>query len=387
MEIKRQFNNQRILKILIGAVFLFALCPGLQAQSGGFYLDRSSARPRFVQRLTWTGGEYAIRYEVVMEREEAGVYSSLIQEFTTMSFIEVSLPPGMYRFRVIPYDYLDRPGTASQWMSIEVLAALNPELDVTTPELAFSLDEDVYVMSVSGRNLTDDSEVYLRGNDGELIIPSEKQISPDGTTVRLIFEKDQFYPGDFELVIRNPGGLETSMGGITISYDETGTEYMVYIRKPFKFTPDILHISAAWKPILPVYYDENQAFGREPSGAGAAINLGLIYSRWDLIEIGIEIGISLYNSEENAASPEIGLLVQKWFPNRVTALIFRTGIGITMMGGDDKTENLFHTSIATSFFWLITRNIFAEAGVGYTHMAKDEPSGYITPWIGIGMQL
>jgi hypothetical protein len=100
----------------------------LQAQDGG---------TRFIQRLTWTGDEYARRYEVVIEREERGEYRELLREFTTALFIEVSLLPGKYRCCVITHDFLNLVGEASEWRYLEVLARL-PEQDDSLPDFSLS---------------------------------------------------------------------------------------------------------------------------------------------------------------------------------------------------------------------------------------------------------
>ncbi|MCL2245436.1 MAG: hypothetical protein FWC03_13375, partial [Treponema sp.] len=83
---------------------------------------------RFIQRLTWTGDDYALRYEVIIEKEELlnqtgrGRYSRYFQGFTEDIFIEVSLPPGNYRFQVIPYDFFNSPVPGAQWVNFEVLS-------------------------------------------------------------------------------------------------------------------------------------------------------------------------------------------------------------------------------------------------------------------------
>jgi hypothetical protein len=100
-------------RILITALFLIGLTP-LWAQN---------------QRLTWTGDEYAMRYEVVIEREEAGEYHNVLREFTGESFIEISLPSGKYRCQVIPYDFLNQPVPVTEWMDFEILSG-NHEIAV-----------------------------------------------------------------------------------------------------------------------------------------------------------------------------------------------------------------------------------------------------------------
>jgi len=81
-------------------MFITALCLTVPAS-----LWAQNTEPRSVQRLTWVGDRYATRYEVIIEKDEDGKYTRTLQEFTTDFFIEVSLPPGKYRFQVIPYDF------------------------------------------------------------------------------------------------------------------------------------------------------------------------------------------------------------------------------------------------------------------------------------------
>jgi hypothetical protein len=79
--------------------------------------------------LTWTGDEYALRYEIVVERESDGRYTELHTEFTEASFLELSLIPGIYRYRVRPYDLLNHPSEWIEWKIFEVpVAASKPVL-------------------------------------------------------------------------------------------------------------------------------------------------------------------------------------------------------------------------------------------------------------------
>jgi len=78
---------------------------------------------RYIQRLTWVGDEYAMRYEVVIEKYENRRYSNFLRDFTEDQFIEVSLPPGNYRYQVIPYDYFNAPIHVTDWTEFSVLKA------------------------------------------------------------------------------------------------------------------------------------------------------------------------------------------------------------------------------------------------------------------------
>ena len=101
----------RFLWQIIFAAFFFLI--------SSLFLLAQDMEPQYV-RLVWTEDESSYRYEVVIEKEEEGKRLSVLQEFTDTFFIEVLLPPGQYRCQVIPYDFLEKPGEVSQWISFKV---------------------------------------------------------------------------------------------------------------------------------------------------------------------------------------------------------------------------------------------------------------------------
>jgi len=122
-------TNSR-LRCLLCALLIFAGFSHLQAQNTA----TENSEPRSVQRFVWTGGEYAMRYEVVIQREVNGRYTAHLRESTETPFIEVSLSPGRYRFQVTSFNILDKPEEVSQWINIVVRGVQN-ETFGTTPEL------------------------------------------------------------------------------------------------------------------------------------------------------------------------------------------------------------------------------------------------------------
>ena len=86
--------------------------------------------PRLSHRFSWTADEYAMRYQVVIEREEEGVYNTVLREFTNEAFIVFSLPVGNYRLQVTPYDFLDLPGPRTSWWYFRVVAGAGQRLEI-----------------------------------------------------------------------------------------------------------------------------------------------------------------------------------------------------------------------------------------------------------------
>jgi len=80
-------------------------------------------------RISWTKDEYALRYEVSIEKEENRRHTLVLREFTEEPFIYISLPPGNYRLRVIPYDFRDVPAQGTKWKNFKVLAITTPNTE------------------------------------------------------------------------------------------------------------------------------------------------------------------------------------------------------------------------------------------------------------------
>jgi len=83
-------------------------------------------------RLVWGGGEHALHYAVEIEKLENNTYRSHLREYTTDLFFRVSLLPGEYRYRIIPYDILGRPAPGSPWISFQVRPVQIIEADTMT---------------------------------------------------------------------------------------------------------------------------------------------------------------------------------------------------------------------------------------------------------------
>jgi len=101
-------NFRRLLLVLLFCCLANAL----------FSQDNDSRK----YRIPWTEVEHALRYEVLIEKEENGKYENIWKESTEEPFIDVSLSLGNYRFRVIPYDFRDVPGEGSEWRYFRPLA-------------------------------------------------------------------------------------------------------------------------------------------------------------------------------------------------------------------------------------------------------------------------
>jgi len=305
------------LKILILfiAIFLTGLTP-IWAQSSGYYVEL-----RFVQRLSWTVDRYAMRYEVIIEKEQGGRYYSSLQAFTEANFVEVSLSPGKYRFQVVPHDYLDQPITVTEWVEFEVrpgeeqLASGEHEMIMVNPGDESSRKEITLAVPETNKETEteyiDQFDLYL----GAAFVP----LFP-------LYSDNQLF------------GRNISPVGIALRFDAVSAKNNI-------LNPG-LELTAAWRlytgggaPVHSADFDLNAVAQARFPGGKTALN------------IRAGAGISLL-PENQTASP----------------------------GGQYSV----HVNIGGSFLWLFTKSLYLEGGADYSQFFTEDHFGFVRPWIGAG---
>jgi len=408
-------TNSRLLRFILAA-FLFLGLSSVYAQN--YFIDNEDGEPRFIQRLAWSGGEYALRYEVVIENSSGGTYRNYRRDFTTLLYIEISLQPGSYRFRVIPYDILNRPGEASEWKYFEVLPAMQPQIFSVLPEYikGGGGEPSGFLLNITGANLDPEADIFVRRADGTLITAETLDSGLDGRVIAFI-KSDILIPGEYGIIVKNPGGLETDIGGVSLLLPDTIQEIVTADGPETEITTDEEELADSsepdsLKPVMfgagialiasyPVYgdYVENGMF---VFGLAARLNL-LFY-----IPIGVYIGPELsvmafltnypdeysedflYDSEPEYIQDKytlmIGgnLLVRKWFSGQRAALSFRAGLDYYRI--PPYLTDQLNIRMDLSFLLRITDNVLIEGGIDYSHLLSEISGGFFRPWLGIGLQ-
>lgn len=317
------FRNSSIKKILVLAIailFITGLVP-LFSQSSGYYMVL-----RFVQRLTWVGDRYAMRYEVIIEKEEGGQYRKVSQEFTEKNFIEVSLLPGNYRYQVIPHDFLDQPIFVNEWTRFEVLRG--------DDKLSTGEHEIIVVNPVDE---TSRKAIIL--------------ISPE-TAETEEPEKVSEYRNQFDMYL---GAAYIPLFPIYAENKFFGEKYSPYgvavrfavVSAKERFVSPGVEMVASWRTF-------------EPSSG----------------------------KTEHSFSLDLNILAQARFPGNRAALNFRSGAGISLLPENDSISSAgqysSHINIGISFLYLIRQNLYFETGMDYSQFFTRDYFGFIRPCIGLG---
>ena len=395
---------------------LFPLSPPAPCQDregeAGYYREESGGKPRFVQRFSWEPEEYASRYGVRVERQEdAGKWTLVLDRFTGDNFIELSLPPGSYRYRVQAYDLMERPSGNPEWIHIEILPALQPRLESFSPDRV-SLDElvlpdgkAVLTLSVRGRDLTETAEFRLvparppgtpaPETEGG-VLPLRRVPGGSGGETVLAFDGRRLSPGGYELRVTNPGGLSDSLG----------TLYILPPGKPDRTVR--FSVSGGYSPLVPLYGKVHELLEAPVFPAGAYGRFAVLLPRTNSARFGLETavrwirvtsryddGALIYDVSSHFLGLEARGLLQKTLTRRLSLDLYLGGGIFSILGFEKRTASYQAREVnvlvpaaggGLSLRWLFSGSFFAELGAEYTHFfSADTPSpGYLSPFAGMG---
>jgi hypothetical protein len=395
-------DKKFIFSFFIAAVFLFSgLTLYAQVSSSapkpGYYIDNSEETPSFIQRLVWEREEYALNYEVIIQRF-SGQYNDYYSKITDDDFIEISLPPGRYQYCVTPFDLFGQRGETSDWERFEVITAYQPEITKISPEYFYMDQFQDRVLEISGNNIFKDSIIYLR-NGIRNLFPDNMNVT-NNSSIRLTFYDEELIPGVYQIYIINPGGLDAVYHGFVVDY--------------FKRFDILFKID--FNPAFPAYGELQDMFGLH-FYPGVTLRAELLSSSRDYYKIGLEFAVSYYYLDNlnylgidlfpktqpddpffNYTEPDIttrlidfaiNISMQRRFNRLRNAITFSFGFGTTSFNtiSNDLDYSFsrgqtVHVNLNVTALFLIYRRFYFEAGVDFTHYFYND-SGLLRPRLGL----
>jgi len=326
------------------AVFVFLLA---LAGFSPLWAQDPGAETR-VMRLSWTKDDYALRYEVLVEREEDGAYRNVHREFTQGFSVEIPLPAGNYRCSVIPYDFLNRPGQRSEWISMEVHVLLKPELSAAEAEEPLAAEtetetetEEIVIAPPPPEEKPKSVEKYF-GIAWMPVIPAHFTV------------EDQMFDEKPTLV-----GFGTRLGFVTA--------------KQSFLNPGLELAFSFWNDTLTEQYVFDQYITEQ------------------------------YKSTFYTFVFDVNLVMQKYLSNRAFILSLQAGGGVTLqyvsqsysirfsdgfgsysMWEDSDLRYNTQINIGASLIWAPRGAFFLEAGLDYSYLFTKNNPGLLRPRLGLG---
>lgn len=173
---------------------------------------------RFKQKLEWEAEPYALEYKVEIKGASS---SSVSKEFTTQNcYVEFSMAPGEYLYRVFAYDFLGREASCTEWETFTITKALQPKVNLKDVNVTVDGNSKRPVtIPVDVASITDESTlVFVNTETGEKIegiINTSKAEDGSVSSSSVVFPNVSI--GEWKMVVTNPSGLSTESEPVSVS--------------------------------------------------------------------------------------------------------------------------------------------------------------------------
>ncbi|MCL2210925.1 MAG: hypothetical protein FWB95_03270 [Treponema sp.] len=387
-------DNKILPLVLSAAVFFISasvLCAQEEAEplQPGYHIDYSGGEAKFIQRLMWDKDQYALYYEIEIQIYKE-TYTDYYYQIVKEEYINLSLPPGQYRYSITAFDLLERRGETSEWMEFRVIAAYQPGINRIVPESFYMDQMTERILHISGSNIFEESVIYLRDQE-KYIFPVEK-IYVNTSRIRLVFDDERLVPGNYNIIIENPGGLVFSYDGFFIGY-----------KKPLD-----VFIKMSFNPAIPVYGDLKDMFGPKLYLPCIGLSIEAISSKRTFFNAGMEFAASvyvlspvtalrfnmqeIYDSYSNIGKGmafvdfDMNVALQKRFNKIRNMITFRIGGGVSLLantGGSGVNEAAAHANAGISALFLLFDIMHIETGVDFSYYIGSSTFALIKPKVSI----
>jgi len=360
-----------------------------------FRLSETESSVLFLQRLKWEEAQYAVSYHVILERkrENLDAYAEVLRRNVSEPFMDVSVPAGEYRFRVMSFNILGLLDSQSEWEYFVVMQALKPSVLAFSPA-AFYFDRlTPRILTLTGENLLPESEIFLvhktmldEAGEPWILTPTEIYRNELGESARLVFAEEDLLMGKYEIVVKNPGGLEARTGDFNIA-----------VAKPYD-----INISAGYSPSITLFGQKDKFLDQVFVPLSFSVRGSFIPYKWDVGNLGFELNTGWFFLTSEWADKDLeasahmvflnaGALFEYWIIKRELSADFRAGIGVTglfgfrytyistgMSSADTYNSMAFSYFLGASIKWMIHKQIFVEGGVDFFHFVHpDAPIGLV----------
>jgi hypothetical protein len=374
-------------------LFIFISCLSLGAQETEKPEDyRIDDAGNLVQILRWSRTNVYF-YEVEIEiLGENNAWAGYHKERTTETAMEIILVPGMYRWRVLSYNVLEKVAAGSEWQSLRIYPALDPVVNEFDPP-AYFLDSnlDEFALTIRGSNFTGETKMYLSAKAGRIRPWEPVSIERGEGSVTAVFPVwADLALGEYDIIVTNPGGLQTRAEGFRVTY-----------KRPVDYA-----FTFFFAPLIPLsgklFKEYDQPF--YPLGFSGRFSIVPFKRRWG--SIGGEFTarfIDLTTKDERFTlngyllSFSANALYQRWFRNYTMNAALHAGAGLVPLlnmrfihkdGAHSKQFSPVHFALnfGGSWQWFIWRDLFVEAGIDYMPFlaGSGAPAGILSFTAGAG---
>lgn len=205
-------------------ICIFTQCIPLFAQETHVQIENIDEKS-MKQKISWEGDENAFEYKVEVfskQTEKSTFYT------TSQTFIEFSLPPGEYKFKVITYDFFGREALESKWQDFTIAKALQPKIDQVEEQVTTKKKGTIEI-PVELQDVPEDAKIVLintkTNKEVEANLIQVEEETEEGKKVVTKLVAPALKEGDYKISVTNPGGKTTVSDSIKFKKEEIDYKY------------------------------------------------------------------------------------------------------------------------------------------------------------------
>lgn len=200
-----------------------------QETQKNYFVKQEGANSVFYQRLSWESLDNILYFIFILEHHNAqGAWAQIDKKTITTNFIEVSLSPGKYRYKIIAVNLLGQEESISEYRNFNILIAHQPEVHSLSPRTIYFDEEHTDYLEITGKEFYETTD-YLLVNTAwgtRLIKGTIADISADKTQAKIGFKIDRLAPGEYVLIARDASGLTDQSKTLTLKFQKPVDTYL-----------------------------------------------------------------------------------------------------------------------------------------------------------------
>lgn len=202
------------------------------AESGvqkNYFIKETENGIEIIQRLSWEALEDIISFEVEIEQQDQKTKSwlSIDKQSVQTNYIDVSLSPGKYRYRVCAVNVLGQRENPSAYRNFNISTAYQPELTNISPKVINFDEVQNNTLTITGKNFYRNTVFTLRDPSGTFTMKGTViSLDESGTQAVISFDFNKIEIGTYVLSAVDPSDLFAESDNIVFRFQKPLDVYL-----------------------------------------------------------------------------------------------------------------------------------------------------------------
>lgn len=188
-----------------------------------YFLKETDRGVTLVQRLSWEKLDDILGFEFDLEQQDkkTKVWRVIDKRTVKTNYVDVSLSPGDYRFRVRVINLLGQKEESSEYRNFAIRIAYQPEVSTVSPQVINFDELEDQTLTITGKNFHEDTAFVLKNDlSGSVLNGTVIELKDNGTHAVVSFEFLRANPGTYTFAAVDPSDLSAEKDGIVFRFQK-----------------------------------------------------------------------------------------------------------------------------------------------------------------------